>query len=93
MQNIKELINKLEINHVFGMAGLIYIQPDIKLLTLEDVIKAEKIVSDLCTRINWDLEIENSPQNEAIIINAEKITDAEQEKYFNEVYKHFNIEK
>lgn len=93
MQNIKELINKLEINHVFGMAGLIYIQPDINLLTLEDVIKAEEIVSDLCTKANWGMQIEKTPQNEAITINAEKITEVEQEKYFNEVYKHFNIEK
>lgn len=93
MQNIKELLNKLEIDHVFGMAGLIYVQPDIKRLTLEDVVKAEEIVSDLCTRINWNLEIENSPQNEAILTNAQKLTDFEQEKYFKEVYEHFNIKK
>lgn len=91
MQNIKELLKKLKINHVFGMAGLIYIQPDINLLTLEDVVKAEEIVSDLCTRINWNLEIDNSPQNEAIVINAQKLTDFEQEKYFDDVYKHFDI--
>lgn len=93
MEEIKDLLKKLEINHVFGMAGLIYVQPDIKRLTFEDVIKAEEIVSDLCTRINWNLEIENSPQNEAILTNAQKLTDFEQEKYFDDVYKHFNIEK
>lgn len=93
MQNIKELLKKLKINHVFGMAGLLYIQPDIKLLTFDDVAKAEEIVSDLCTRINWDIQIEKTPQTEKIINMVENITDSEQEKYFKEVYKHFNIEE
>lgn len=93
MQNIKELLKKLEINHIFGMAGLLYIQPDIKLLTLEDVVRAEEIVSDLCTKINWGIQIEKTPQTEKIINKAEGITESEQEKYFKEVYKHFNIEK
>ena len=91
MNELKIALKNLRINHVFGMSGLMYVQPNINILTANDVIKAEKMVSDLCTRINWGIEIEKNNQNVVIISNAEKLSNEEQEKYFNEVYRHFNF--
>lgn len=93
MKKLEECLRNLRIHHAFGMATLLYVQPNIGLLTEQDVFKAEEIDDDLCVKINWGFEIEKTKQNEIILQKAEILTDDEQEEYFKNVYKHFNIEQ
>lgn len=91
--NLLENLKKLRIDHIFGMAGLMYIQPDISKLTEEDINNAVVFVDDLTTRINWGIELKQTDENKAVIEKVEDLSDEDAENYFKEVFEHFNVKE
>ena len=92
MKDLKECLKNIQLSHVFAIACLKYIQPDIKLLNENDIFEAEKLVSDITTKLNWGIGLEETLKNKQIINIAQNISEEEEIKYFKQLYKHFNIE-
>lgn len=90
---LKDVLKNLYINHVFGMAGVKYFQPDISLLKEEDIINASKFVDDITTKINWGDALEENEENKKYITIVNQLKEEDVEKYFDEIYKHFNMHR
>ena len=91
MENLVKNLRDLEINHIYGIAGIKYVQPDITKLTKEDLQKAYDIVEDITTHINWGIPLEKSDRNIAIINLVEDMLSICEEEYFDSIYRHFKI--
>lgn len=92
MVTFKNALRNLYINHVFGMAGIKYFQPNISFLTEEDIVKAYELVDRIVTKINWGDALEETPEIKRYIDLVNQIKEEDVDKFFEDVYKHFNID-
>lgn len=91
MDKFQDALKNLYINHVFGVAGIKYFQPNISCLKEEDILKAFEFVDKIVTKINWGDALEEKSEITRYIDLVNQIKEEEVDKFFEDIYKHFNI--